>query len=200
MGLRSSSIGGSRTSVGGGAKELQHRRIQDIRYLESVQTKLQQAALDSAAQETRIEEERKRRSLSYVMAGLITAFTITGVFVWLQYVSGRANQQADAMVDLLAIALPPVESELEAEEQSKLVQRAVDGLSEMQREVLLLSYFQKLSYQELAEFLDIPIGTVKSRLHGAVAAFGRKLKSALDEDSRTEHERRQRYRMDRGEE
>jgi RNA polymerase sigma-70 factor (ECF subfamily) len=41
------------------------------------------------------------------------------------------------------------------------------------REILLLSYFQRLSYNQIADSLEIPLGTVKSRLHSAVAAFAR---------------------------
>jgi DNA-directed RNA polymerase specialized sigma24 family protein len=39
------------------------------------------------------------------------------------------------------------------------------------REILLLSYFQKLSYAQISDSLSIPLGTVKSRLHAAVACF-----------------------------
>jgi RNA polymerase sigma-70 factor (ECF subfamily) len=42
-----------------------------------------------------------------------------------------------------------------------------------QREIILLSYFQKMSYSQIAETLRIPLGTVKSRLHAAIAAFAR---------------------------
>jgi RNA polymerase sigma-70 factor (ECF subfamily) len=39
------------------------------------------------------------------------------------------------------------------------------------REILLLSYFQRLSYNQISQSLQIPLGTVKSRLHSAVAHF-----------------------------
>jgi len=39
------------------------------------------------------------------------------------------------------------------------------------REILLLAYFQRMSYQQISESLQIPLGTVKSRLHAAVANF-----------------------------
>ena len=38
------------------------------------------------------------------------------------------------------------------------------------REILLLSYFQGFSYNQIADSLEIPLGTVKSRLHTAVAS------------------------------
>ena len=43
--------------------------------------------------------------------------------------------------------------------------RAVDELDTKHRSVLVLRYFNDLSYQEIAEALEIPLGTVKSRLN-----------------------------------
>jgi RNA polymerase sigma-70 factor (ECF subfamily) len=44
------------------------------------------------------------------------------------------------------------------------VQRAIDSLPQEQREVLVLVCAEDLSYREAAEILDVPIGTVMSRL------------------------------------
>jgi RNA polymerase sigma-70 factor, ECF subfamily len=49
--------------------------------------------------------------------------------------------------------------------------RAMDKLPEMQRDALRLRYFADLSYEELAHVLDIPAGTVMSRLHLARKAL-----------------------------
>jgi RNA polymerase sigma-70 factor, ECF subfamily len=35
----------------------------------------------------------------------------------------------------------------------------------------LLSYFHQFPYKQIGDILDIPLGTVKSRLHAAVAHF-----------------------------
>src|SRR5262245_38324723 len=51
-------------------------------------------------------------------------------------------------------------------------------LPERLREVLVLRYYQDLGEAEIAEILDIPRGTVKSRLHAAVRAA----RSLLEED------------------
>jgi RNA polymerase sigma-70 factor (ECF subfamily) len=36
------------------------------------------------------------------------------------------------------------------------------------REVLVLAYYQGLPYGEIVQILGIPLGTVKSRMHGAI--------------------------------
>lgn len=48
------------------------------------------------------------------------------------------------------------------------VQEAVDTLPEGQREVFMLANNHDLKYQDIGEVLDIPVGTVKSRMHAAV--------------------------------
>lgn len=51
------------------------------------------------------------------------------------------------------------------------VRAAVQGLSEKLRSVLVLRIYQGLDYREIAEVLDIPTGTVKSRMNLAVKAL-----------------------------
>ena len=50
-------------------------------------------------------------------------------------------------------------------------------LAPMQREILELRFSQGLSYAEIAEALGIPLGTVRSRLHNAVAAVRERLET-----------------------
>ena len=59
-------------------------------------------------------------------------------------------------------------------ERKQQVRRVAAQLPEHLREILILAYFNQLSYKELAEVFNIPLGTVKSRLHSAVAAFAKK--------------------------
>ncbi len=95
--------------------------------------------------------------------------------------SHRTNDgPGGALVDLLAIDIPEADSRLMAEEQSRMVQQAIDTLSPRLREILLLAYFQKMSYQQLADSFEIPLGTVKSRLHAAVAAFAKAWQTQLE--------------------
>jgi len=57
------------------------------------------------------------------------------------------------------------------EEKKEQVRKVVDSLPEQFRQVLILAYFQELKYQEISEVLEIPLGTVKSRLHSAIERF-----------------------------
>jgi RNA polymerase sigma factor (sigma-70 family) len=63
---------------------------------------------------------------------------------------------------------------------SQLVQRAIDDLPVHYRETLLLCEVEEMSYQEIAEVLSIPIGTIMSRLARARKAVRQSLLSAAD--------------------
>ena len=66
------------------------------------------------------------------------------------------------------------------DERAEAVEQVVSRMPERLREILILAYFQKRSYAEMAGILRIPLGTVKSRLHMAVGRFAKELEpSAL---------------------
>ena len=55
-------------------------------------------------------------------------------------------------------------------------------LPEPQRAVFILSQYEGLSYAEIAEALDCPVGTVASRKHMAVEALRRRLHLWIEEE------------------
>jgi RNA polymerase sigma-70 factor, ECF subfamily len=63
---------------------------------------------------------------------------------------------------------------LEREVDEKLVREVVAELPEDYRVVLVLRYFQDLSYEEMVQVLDYSMGQVKVKLHRARRAFARK--------------------------
>jgi RNA polymerase sigma factor (sigma-70 family) len=75
-------------------------------------------------------------------------------------------------------SLDPLQRMMRAERQA-LVRSAVAGLSDTHRLVLRLRDRDGLSYAEIAEVLDVPIGTVRSRVHNARAALGRALAATI---------------------
>jgi RNA polymerase sigma-70 factor (ECF subfamily) len=68
---------------------------------------------------------------------------------------------------------------MEASEEADAVQRAISRLSPKLRAIVVLRYLQGLSYEELAETIEISIGTVKSRLARAHIALERALEPLL---------------------
>lgn len=65
------------------------------------------------------------------------------------------------------------DKDVEVEEQKQLVRMLIDRMPETHRMILVLGYYQKLPYAEIAEILGVPVGTVKSRLHAAVNQFAK---------------------------
>jgi len=76
-----------------------------------------------------------------------------------------------AIIDLLKADLPLPAQALEEAETRQRVRRVIEALPTHLREVLLLAYFNQFSYKEISSMLQIPLGTVKSRLHAAVGTF-----------------------------
>jgi RNA polymerase sigma-70 factor (ECF subfamily) len=60
------------------------------------------------------------------------------------------------------------------------VHRALEGLPEREREVIALAYWSELSQSEVAEFLGIPLGTVKTRTRAALARLAEILEGELE--------------------
>jgi len=69
--------------------------------------------------------------------------------------------------------------ELQRDETSMRVSKIITDMPENLREILILAYFQRFSYKQMAEILSIPIGTVKSRLHTAVGRFAKEWKTSV---------------------
>jgi len=74
--------------------------------------------------------------------------------------------------------LDPFES-LERHEREALLRRAVEQLTPVHRTVLRLRDWEEMSYDEIARALDVPIGTVRSRLHNARASLAAALADAM---------------------
>ena len=70
-------------------------------------------------------------------------------------------------------------------EVSRALESSMSELDGEAREVLLLRDAEDLSYEEVAEILDVPVGTVRSRLHRARGELRRRMSSVLDEASPT---------------
>ena len=66
---------------------------------------------------------------------------------------------------------------IEQKERAQIIQNAIDSLPEYQRIIVSLYHMQHQSYEEIAEILNLPIGTVKSRLNRARLSLSEVLKN-----------------------
>lgn len=95
----------------------------------------------------------------------------------------RSHSSLEEMVELednsvarqIEDPTPGPEWQVERHEHARLVQEAVLTLTPTQRLMIGLYHFQHRSYEEIAEIMDLPIGTVKSRLNRARLALKNKL-------------------------
>lgn len=73
-----------------------------------------------------------------------------------------------SLVDLVEARGPGPVDMVQGDERRDRVRASVEKLPDFLKQVVLLAYYQGLKYREIAEILDIPVGTVKSRLHAAL--------------------------------
>ena len=88
------------------------------------------------------------------------------------------DEEGNAFIELVDHTADPERDATRSELRVRILQ-ALSELSRIQREILVLRDYQDLTYAEIAETLNIPIGTVMSRLHGARKKLRQKLQGEL---------------------
>ncbi|HEX8914266.1 MAG TPA: sigma-70 family RNA polymerase sigma factor [Humisphaera sp.] len=88
------------------------------------------------------------------------------------------DEEGGEFIDLMQSAIELPDEPMARQEMQQKVQRVVSGMPDHLREILVLSYFNTFPYRQIADILGIPLGTVKSRLHAAVATFADRWKAA----------------------
>lgn len=106
------------------------------------------------------------------------------------YLVARARRSSDQQVDVQdaeAIENAPQLQGLETPERQLLgaeiaetIQAAIENLPEEMRVAIMLREFEGMSYEEIAEAMDCPVGTVRSRIFRAREAIDNKLSPLLD--------------------
>ena len=71
---------------------------------------------------------------------------------------------------------------LEREEREEKLRQAMQMLTEDHRSIIVLRHMEEFSYEEIAQILDISVGTVRSRLHRARAQLLENLKQIMPEE------------------
>ena len=85
--------------------------------------------------------------------------------------SYRKRKPESAMNEELASSAdtrPSPAEQLQTSEQETLLRRAIARLPEDRRELLILTRYQNLTYEQIAELLDCQAGTVKTRVYRAM--------------------------------
>jgi RNA polymerase sigma-70 factor (ECF subfamily) len=96
----------------------------------------------------------------------------------LQASVNSGDDDSAEFIDLMKSSDEMPDAPLMQKELRQKVQLTVTTMPEHLREILLLSYFHQFPYKQISDILDIPLGTVKSRLHSAVAHFADRWRSA----------------------
>jgi RNA polymerase sigma-70 factor, ECF subfamily len=73
-------------------------------------------------------------------------------------------------------------SNLEEEERREQLQAAMSRLTHEHREIIVLRHMEDFSYEEIAEVLELSVGTVRSRLHRARAALLEHLREIMSDE------------------
>jgi RNA polymerase sigma-70 factor (ECF subfamily) len=105
-------------------------------------------------------------------------------------VSRRRRRRAEVSIDLHRERTgdePPdsgdgPSEQLLREEQVRQVRGAIDALSEEHRAILVLREMEGCCYDTIAEILELPVGTVRSRLHRARLQLREQLREMLQEN------------------
>jgi RNA polymerase sigma-70 factor, ECF subfamily len=93
--------------------------------------------------------------------------TVNLSYTWISR-RNRWRLSLDDFVDqLIGPARDNPEPEAERNDGIRVLQKAIDALPLNQRVVIVLYYVNDQSLQEIAQILEVPVGTVKSRLHYA---------------------------------
>lgn len=93
--------------------------------------------------------------------------------IWLNELRSRRVREAGGFVDASEALVFDGVREIETNIAASRVLSAIGRLPESQREAVLLVYAEGLTYQEAAEAMGAPIGTIMSRLAAARAAIGK---------------------------
>jgi RNA polymerase sigma-70 factor (ECF subfamily) len=84
----------------------------------------------------------------------------------------REQRHAEASVDP---PVPDVSETVIAQDESRRVREALQALPPAQRTALELAYYEGRTHREIAEFLEIPLGTAKTRIRDAMQRLRRNL-------------------------
>lgn len=93
--------------------------------------------------------------------------------------SGRHEDQASGLIDRVRATTPGPSAQLEQRERAEQVVAALGRVEPEYRAVLIMRDVEGFDYQQMADVLDLPLGTLKSRLFRARIALRDELKAYM---------------------
>ncbi len=161
-------------------KELYHFLFRFMGQTSLAEEAFQEAFLQVHLSAAQFETSRRFRPWLYTIAANkardILRSRLRRPSVQLPVPDGRSSE-SELWAHLLSVDDRP-DKEMDLAEQKEVVRETVAQMPENLRQILVMAYFNQLPYKEMAEVLDIPLGTVKSRLHAAVKVFSQMFKEA----------------------
>jgi RNA polymerase sigma factor (sigma-70 family) len=90
--------------------------------------------------------------------------------IFSDYYQSIKNRKADYVdVEKMGDRMADSEDSVVIDEQEKLLQRSLAMLNEEQRELLVLTRFQHMKYEEVAVIMDTTVANIKVKVHRAIA-------------------------------
>ena len=89
--------------------------------------------------------------------------------------TGGNDVEADRMLDLA----PPIDEQLALSDQAEQIRAAVEQLSLVQRVAIELAFYEGLTHVEIADRLELPLGTVKTRIRQGLSKLKERLAGAV---------------------
>jgi RNA polymerase sigma-70 factor (ECF subfamily) len=95
--------------------------------------------------------------------------------VTVEWYSDDDSEERDVLSNIAGNEADNPSFQIEGLEQRELIWEQVDGLPAKYREIIVLYYSHELSYEEIADVLEVPVGTVKTHLYRAKALLKNRL-------------------------
>lgn len=95
----------------------------------------------------------------------------------------HTNTKAIPHDEVMIATTPPPDAIASERERSEYVRQALFQLPDHYREVVVLRHYEGLRFREIAEILDLPAGTIRSRMAEALTRLGDLLKPIMLEEN-----------------